>query len=41
MNLFNRWRYPTVLAGRDLRLDLLRGYCIVVMIIDHVGLFPA
>jgi hypothetical protein len=41
MNLFNRWRYPTALAGRDLRLDFLRGYCVVVMLIDHVGLFPA
>jgi hypothetical protein len=41
MNLFNRWHYPTALAGRDLRLDFLRGYCVVVMIIDHVGLFPA
>jgi hypothetical protein len=41
MNLFNRWRYPTALTGRDLRLDFLRGYCIVVMLIDHVSLFPA
>jgi len=41
MTLFNRWRYPTFSTGRDLRLDFLRGYCVVVMIIDHVGLFPA
>lgn len=41
MNLAQRWRYPISSARRDLRLDLLRGYCIVVMTIDHVGLFPA
>ena len=41
LNRFNRWRYPTVQTGRDLRLDFLRGYCIVIMIIDHVSLFPA
>ena len=34
------WRY----AGdprRDLRLDVLRGYCVVIMTIDHLDLFPA
>jgi hypothetical protein len=41
MTLFDRWRYPYYVAGRDLRLDYLRGYCVMVMIIDHVGLFPA
>jgi hypothetical protein len=38
---FDRWRYAAPGQARDLRLDWLRGYCIVVMIIDHVGLFPA
>jgi hypothetical protein len=41
MNSLKQWRYPTGLVARDLRLDFLRGYCLVVMIIDHVGLFPA
>jgi len=27
--------------SRDLRLDFIRGYLIVVMIIDHIGGFPA
>jgi hypothetical protein len=38
--LLARWRYegsPDALGKRDLRIDLLRGFCIVVMIIDHVG----
>ena len=34
------WRYAAH-SRRDLRLDLLRGYCVAVMTIDHVGLFPA
>lgn len=29
------WRYPG--GTRDLRLDLLRGYCMMAMVIDHVG----
>lgn len=41
INHLSHWRYPIALTGRDLRLDFLRGYCVVVMIIDHVGLFPA
>lgn len=41
MNPVQRWRYPISSSRRDLRLDFLRGYCIVVMTIDHVGLFPA
>ena len=30
------WSYVAE-KGRDLRLDMLRGYCLVVMTIDHVG----
>jgi hypothetical protein len=30
-----RWRYD-VEGGRDLRLDLLRGFCLFAMTIDHV-----
>ncbi|MFN8597837.1 MAG: OpgC domain-containing protein [Anaerolineae bacterium] len=41
MTFLSRWHYPTTSTGRDLRLDLLRGYCVAVMTIDHVGLFPA
>src|SRR3989442_8489014 len=34
------WRYEATEEGhgpRDLRVDLLRGFCVVAMIIDHVG----
>src|SRR3989442_358556 len=34
------WRYEATEEGhepRDLRVDLLRGFCVFVMIIDHVG----
>ncbi len=31
------WRYQSG-PGRDLRLDLLRGFCLFVMVIDHLGL---
>src|SRR5438128_11862258 len=34
------WRYEATAEGRgprDLRIDLLRGFCVFVMIIDHVG----
>lgn len=34
------WAYaavPEAAGRRDLRLDLLRGWCVVVMIVDHVG----
>jgi hypothetical protein len=36
--LFSRWRYadPTGNA-RDLRLDLLRGWCIFSMVVDHAA----
>lgn len=34
------WRYANTQA-RDLRLDWLRGYCVVIMIIDHLATFPA
>lgn len=30
------WRYPTE-ATRDLRLDLLRGFAVFVMVVDHFG----
>ncbi len=30
------WAYPA-LAKRDLRLDVLRGFAVVVMIVDHFG----
>ena len=38
--LLARWRYeasPDGLGRRDLRIDLLRGFCVFVMIVDHVG----
>jgi len=38
--LVARWRYetsPDGLGRRDFRIDLLRGFCIFVMIVDHVG----
>ncbi len=31
-----RWKYSST-TKRDLRLDLLRGFCIFVMIVDHIG----
>ncbi len=34
------WRYessPDGAGRRDLRIDLLRGFCVLVMIVDHVG----
>ncbi len=34
------WRYeasPDAPGKRDVRIDLLRGFCIFVMIVDHVG----
>lgn len=37
----NHWRYPSSAYPRDLRLDLLRGYFIFVMIVDHLQTFPA
>ncbi|NWJ95211.1 MAG: OpgC domain-containing protein [Chloroflexi bacterium] len=34
------WSYrPAKGGGRDTRLDLLRGFCLFVMAIDHIGLF--
>lgn len=32
----DRWRYRGM-AGRDLRLDLLRGWCIFSMVVDHAA----
>ena len=31
------WRYVASPVGRDPRLDLLRGFCVFAMIVDHVG----
>jgi hypothetical protein len=39
-SVIQSWRYSAD-TSRDLRLDLLRGYCVAIMTIDHVGLFPA
>lgn len=39
-SVIQSWRY-TADTRRDLRLDLLRGYCVAIMTIDHIGLFPA
>ncbi|MFQ5435201.1 MAG: OpgC domain-containing protein [Anaerolineae bacterium] len=39
--IIRSWRYLPDASHRDLRLDLLRGYFIVVMTIDHIGFFPA
>ena len=39
-SLLERWRYENSADGagkRDLRIDLLRGFCVFVMIVDHVG----
>jgi hypothetical protein len=38
--LLARWRYESTPDGqgrRDFRIDLLRGFCVFVMIVDHVG----
>lgn len=35
-----QWSYtssPDAATRRDLRLDLLRGFCVVVMVADHIG----
>src|SRR5437773_788078 len=29
--------YAPAEAGRDLRVDLLRGYCVFAMVVDHIG----
>jgi hypothetical protein len=37
---FERWNYsssPEAATKRDLRLDLLRGFCVIVMVADHIG----
>lgn len=34
--VFTSWQYA-VPGKRDLRLDLLRGFCLMVMLIDHLG----
>src|SRR5262245_42921187 len=33
--LLDSWRYYA--AGRDLRLDLLRGFAVFAMVVDHIG----
>ncbi|MBI4213757.1 MAG: OpgC domain-containing protein [Chloroflexi bacterium] len=30
---------PAVAEGRDLRIDLLRGFCVFAMVVDHIGGF--
>jgi hypothetical protein len=35
------WRYTPDTSHRDLRLDFLRGYFVVVMSINHLRMFPA
>jgi len=38
--VLRRWSYtpsPDATTKRDLRLDLLRGFCVVVMVADHIG----
>lgn len=35
------WRYTPQSSRRDLRLDFLRGYFVVIMSINHLYLFPA
>src|SRR5687768_17725473 len=30
-------RFVATPLGRDLRLDLLRGFCVFAMVVDHVG----
>lgn len=35
--LLAAWRYPAAAGRRDLRLDLLRGFAVLVMIVDHIG----
>lgn len=37
---FSSWRYelsPDAEGKRDVRIDLLRGFCVFAMIVDHVG----
>jgi len=37
---FSSWRYEATPDGpgkRDVRIDLLRGFCVFAMIVDHVG----
>ena len=34
--LIDSWRYPPA-EKRDLRLDLLRGFAVLVMVVDHFG----
>ena len=40
-SLLRKWRYRPENHARDLRLDFLRGYCVVVMTVNHLGTFPA
>ena len=35
--LFAACRYVAAPVGRDPRLDLLRGFCVFAMIVDHIG----
>ncbi len=34
------WKYDSAKYGsRDVRLDLLRGLCLAIMLVDHIGMF--
>jgi len=34
------WRYDSAKYGsRDVRMDLLRGLCLAIMLVDHIGVF--
>src|SRR5205823_2105645 len=37
MRVWSYDRSPDASGKRDLRVDLLRGFCVFVMIVDHVG----
>jgi len=37
MSLWNYARSAEAKSARDLRIDLLRGFCVFVMVVDHVG----
>ena len=36
LDAFKNWHYPTA-EKRDMRLDILRGFAVLVMVVDHFG----
>ena len=36
-----KWRYLPVLSNRDLRLDFLRGYFVIMMTVDHMKTYSS